>query len=130
MEIAFLIGRIIVGVYFLFNAFNHFSQIKMMSGYAASKGVPAPQLAVIVTGLLLLVGGLSILTGYQPLVGVICLVIFFLGVTFMMHAFWKVEDPMARVGEMVNFMKNLALMGSALMFLAIPQPWPFSFLGG
>lgn len=130
MEIAFLIGRIIVGVYFLFNAFSHFSQVKMMSGYAASKGVPAPQLAVIVTGLLLLVGGLSILTGYQPLIGVICLVIFFLGVTFMMHAFWKVEDPMARVGEMVNFMKNLALMGSALMFLAIPQPWPFSFLGG
>ncbi len=129
MEIAFLIGRIIVGVYYLFNAANHFSQIDMMTGYAGSKGVPAPKLAVGGSGLLLLVGGLSILLGYQPLIGVIAIVLFLLPVTFMMHNFWTVEDPQMKMGEMVNFMKNMALIGSALMFLAIPAPWPFS-LGG
>lgn len=129
MEIAFLVGRIIVGIYFLFNASNHFMQLEMLSNYADSKGVPSPRLAVIVSGLLLVVGGLSILLGFQPLIGVIALVVFFLPVTFMMHNFWAVDDPQMKMVEMVNFTKNMALLGSALMFLAIPQPWPFS-LGG
>ncbi|MGC8878955.1 MAG: DoxX family protein [Anaerolineae bacterium] len=129
MEVAFLIGRIIVGVYYLFNAINHFTQLQNLSGYAQSKGVPAPKLAVVVSGLLLLIASLSILTGFQPIIGVAALVLFFLPVTFTMHAFWTVQDQMARLNEMVNFTKNLTLMGSALMFLAIPQPWPFS-LGG
>ena len=126
MEIAFLIGRIIVGIFYLYNAFNHFSQLKNMSGYTQSKGVPAPKLAVLGSGALLLIGGLSIITGYWPTIGIVALVVFFLPVAFIMHAFWKVTDPMAKMSEMINFAKDLGLMGSALMFLAIPQPWPFS----
>lgn len=129
MTIAFLIGRIILGVYYLFNASNHFFRLGMMSGYAASKGVPAPKLMVLVSGTLLALGGLSILTGFQPLIGVILLVLFFLPVSFVMHNFWAVPDPQMRMMEMTNFIKNMALMASALMFLAIPTPWPFS-LGG
>lgn len=41
-----------------------------------------------------------------------------------MHAFWKVSDPQQRMGERVNFTKNIALLGSLLMFLVIPAPWP------
>ena len=129
MEIAFLVGRIIVGVYYLMMAANHFMQLEMLSGYAGSKGVPAPKLAVIVSGLLLLIGGLTILTGFRPVIGVAALVVFFLPVTFMMHNFWTVEDPQMRMMEMTNFTKNMALMGSALMFLMIPTPWPFGFGG-
>ncbi len=126
MQTLFLVARIVLGVYYLFNALNHFTMLGMMSGYAASKGVPAPELAVIVAGLLLLVGGLSIITGYKPTIGVTALVIFFLPVTFMMHNFWAVDDQMMRMSEMVNFLKNIALLASAVMFLAIPQPWPKS----
>ena len=129
MEILFLIGRIIVGLFYLFNALNHFSQVNMLSGYAQSKGVPAPKVAVLGSGLLLLIGGLSILLGYQPVIGVAAVVIFFLGVTFKMHNFWSIDDPQMKMMEMTNFMKNMALMGSALMFLLIPTPWPYS-LGG
>lgn len=124
MDVIFLIGRIIVGVYYIISAANHFMQLEMMSGYASSKNVPASKLAVIVSGLLLLIGGLSILTGFQPVIGVIALAIFFLPVTFMMHNFWAVEDEQMKMNEMINFMKNMGLLGSALMFLAIPQPWP------
>lgn len=129
MEIAFLIGRILVGLFYLMNSANHFTNVDMMSGYAASKGVPAARLAVLGSGLLLVVAGLSILLGYQPVIGVVAIVLFFLPVTFMMHNFWAVEDPQAKQTDQINFMKNMALMGSALMYLAIPQPWPFS-LGG
>ncbi len=126
MEVLFLVGRVVVGLFYLMNAFNHFRNVQMMSGYAASKGVPAPEAMVILTGVLLLVGGLSILFGAYPTVGIATVVVFLVVVAFWMHNFWTVQDPMQRVGEMVNFQKNLALAGSALMFLAIPQPWPLS----
>jgi putative oxidoreductase len=126
MAIAFLIGRIILGVYYLYSAVHHFMGIKMMSGYAASKGVPAPTLAVGGSGLLLLLGSLSILLGYQPYIGAIMIVVFLVPVAFMMHNFWAVSDPQAKMGERINFMKDIALAASALMFLAIPTPWPFS----
>ena len=125
-NILFLIGRIMVGGYFLMAAFNHLTKTGMMTGYAQSKGTPAPKLAVIGTGILLLLGGASFLLGYHPTIGTILLVIFLLGVSFRIHAFWKISDPMARLGERVNFMKNMALIGFLLMTLMIYRPWPLS----
>jgi len=128
MEIAFLIGRIILGIYYIFSAVGgHFMQTGPLTEYAKMKNVPAPRLAVLGSGLLLLVGGLSFLTGIQPLLGVICVVLFLVPVAFFMHNFWSIEDPQQKQAEMSNFMKDLGLAASALMFLAIPVPWPLSF---
>ena len=126
MKIIFLIARIVLGSYYLFSASGHFSQMGMMAGYTASKGVPMPEVAVIVTGILLLIGGITILTGYQPRIGIVALVIFFLPVTLIMHNFWSIDDQMMRMTEMISFIKNIALLASAVMFLAIPRPWPLS----
>jgi putative oxidoreductase len=126
MDIAFLIGRIIVGIYYIYSGSHHFTSLNMMAGYAGSKGVPAPKLAVAGSGALLVIGGLIFILGVQPLIGVICVILFLLPVSFTMHNFWAIQDPMQKMGERVNFTKNMALVGCALMFLAIPQPWPYS----
>ncbi len=129
MDIAFLVGRIIYGGYFLWNGINHFRNLRMMSGYAQSKGTAAPKLAVGGSGLLLILGGLSMLLGVYPIIGAILLIIFLLGVSIRMHNFWAVQDPQMKMMETINFTKNMALLGAALMVLAIPGPWPFSLLG-
>ena len=121
-SIAFLIGRVIVSVFFLVNGFNHFAQLNMMTGYAKSKGIPAPALAVGGSGVLLFLGGLSLLLGFHPTIGVALLVIFLLGVSFGMHNFWTVQDQQAKMAEMINFLKNMAILGLLLMTLAIPRP--------
>lgn len=125
-KLGFLIGRIIVGIYYTYSGIIHLTSLQSMSQYAASKGVPMPELAVAFTGILLLIGGLSVLFGVYPWVGVLSLLIFFVPVTFIMHPFWKVQDPMVRMREMINFTKNMGLLGSALIFLAIPEPWEMS----
>ena len=130
MSAVFLLGRLITGIYFFYNGINHFTKLKMLTQYAATKGVPAPSVAVIVAGVLLLLGGLSIITGYKPKIGILLLVIFLLPVTLAMHRFWTVSDPMARISEMVNFTKNFALLGSLLMISTIKEPWEFSIRGG
>lgn len=43
-----------------------------------------------------------------------------------MHDFWRVQDAQQRMGEQVNFFKNLALLGGAALAAAIPEPWPAS----
>jgi uncharacterized membrane protein YphA (DoxX/SURF4 family) len=95
-----------------------------MAGYAQSKGVPSPDAAVIGTGAMLVLGGLSLLMGVKPKLGASLVGAFLVGVTPTMHKFWTIEDPQARMGEQVNFLKNIALLGSALMVAAIPEPWP------
>jgi len=125
-NIGFLVGRIIAGGFFLMNGFNHFAQLNMMTGYAKSKGIPAPALAVGGSGVLLFLGGLSLLLGYHPTIGAGLLVIFLLGASFGIHNFWTVQDPQAKQGEMVNFLKNMAILGLLLMTFAIPRPWLMS----
>jgi uncharacterized membrane protein YphA (DoxX/SURF4 family) len=81
---------------------------------------------VALTGILLLIGGLSILLGVYIEIGILALTLFFLPVTFVMHDFWRETDPQMKMMQMINFMKNLALWGAILALLFIPQPWPFS----
>src|SRR5215475_346849 len=125
-NIAFLIGRVIVGGFFLMNSFNHFAQVNMLTGYAKSKGIPAPALAVGGSGVLLFLGGLSLLLGYHPTIGAALLVIFLLGVSFGIHNFWTVQDQQVKLGEMTHFLKNMSILGLLLMTLAIPRPWLMS----
>jgi uncharacterized membrane protein YphA (DoxX/SURF4 family) len=123
-----LLSRIILGLYFLFNSFNHFKNLGMLAGYAQSKNVPAPKFSVIFTGILLLIGGVTILLGTYVEVGVVALTVFFLPVTFMMHNFWAVQDPQQKMMEMVSFMKNMAIWAGVLNLLFVPQsPFPWLF---
>ena len=121
-----LLSRAILGFYFLFNAFNHFRNLNSLAGWVQSKNVPAPKLMVLLTGLLLLIGGLSILLGAYIQIGILALTLFFLPVTFVMHDFWREQDPQMKIIQMINFMKNLALWAAILTLLFIPQPWPLS----
>ena len=79
MARAFLVGRILVGCFYLQSAFHHFTNVGPLARSAAAHGVPAPD-----------------------------------------------RDPMHRQNDLLNFTKNFALLGSSLMFLAVPRPWPYS----
>lgn len=122
-KLGFFVGKLIVGFFYLYNGVNHFANLKDVAGYAASKGVPLPEAAVAGSGFLLLLAGILILSGIYTDIAVAALVLFFIPVTIMMHNFWAVSDEMKMI-ELVNFSKNIALMGSALLFLMIPKPWP------
>jgi len=115
MEIAVLVGRILFSFMFIMSGFGHFAGRKMMAGYAQSKGVPMAGFLVPASGVLALLGGLSILLGYQARLGAVLLIAFLVPVTFMMHPFWAEKDPMQKIHERVNFFKNLSLTGAALL---------------
>ena len=119
-----LAGRLIFGGYFLYNGINHLMERKALAGYAASKNVPEPEVAVVASGALLLAGGAGIVFGAKPHYGAAAIVAFLAGVSPVMHNFWDVEDPQQRQGEMINFTKNMALLGAALILMSKEEEWP------
>jgi putative oxidoreductase len=108
-----LLGRLLFVLIFLMAAPNHFSKQTIL--FAASQGVPFASLAVPLSGVLALTGGLSILLGYRAKVGAWLIVLFLVPVTMMMHKFWTVHDPMMAQMQMIMFMKNVAIIGGALL---------------
>ena len=108
-----LAGRILFSAIFIMSGFLHFFQAEI--GYAAQAGVPMPGLLVPASGILALAGGLSILLGYRAKIGAWLLVIFLIPVTLMMHNFWAVKDPMMAQMQMAMFLKNVTILGGALL---------------
>lgn len=53
--------------------------------------------------------------GYKARWGAWLLVAFLVPVTVMVHRFWGLADPQAAMMQQVNFMKNLSLLGGALL---------------
>jgi putative oxidoreductase len=107
------LGRLLFAVIFVMAGANHFN--KQTIGYAASQGVPLASVAVPLSGVLAILGGLSILLGYRARLGAWLLVLFLIPVTLMMHKFWTVGDPMMAQIQMVMFMKNVSMLGGALL---------------
>jgi putative oxidoreductase len=108
-----LLGRLFFAAIFLMAGPGHFG--KQAIGYAASQGVPLAAIAVPVSGLLAIAGGLSILLGYRAKIGAWLIVLFLVPVTLMMHKFWTVTDPTMAQVQMIMFMKNVGLLGAALL---------------
>jgi len=108
-----VLGRFFFALIFLMAGANHFS--KQSIGYAVSAGVPLASIAVPLSGVLAIAGGLSILLGYRAKLGGWLIVLFLVPVTLMMHKFWLVQDPMMAQIQMILFMKNVAMLGAALL---------------
>jgi|ERR1051326_5615803 uncharacterized membrane protein YphA (DoxX/SURF4 family) len=130
MKVPFLIGRVLFSGFFLFSGVNHLMNLKAMSSYADAKGVPKPKLAVAGSAIPLLVGGASLLLGVKPKLGALALFGFLVGVSPVMHNFSNDEDPNERTHNRVNFMKNVALAGSALALMGVDEPWEASVRAG
>jgi len=115
------LGRLLFVLIFLMSGFTHFA--KQTIGFAASQGVPMASVLVPLSGIIALLGALSILLGFRAKLGAWLIVIFLIGVT-PLHKFWGITDPMMQQMQMVNFMKNLAMLGGALLITQFGSgPW-------
>jgi len=89
----------------------------MMIQYAQMMKAPAPELFVPLTGIMIILGGLSVLFNFYLTVGAILLFLFLVPVAFIMHKFWGVQDPGLSANQMAHFFKNLSLAGASLILI-------------
>jgi putative oxidoreductase len=119
MEIVFLIGRILFAFMFVMSGLNHLTKADHMVGYAQFKGVPSPKLAVQGSGVVLLLGGLSVILGVWADFGAIVLAAILVIMAVKMHNFWAIEDAQAKQADMIGFMKNISMAGGAVFMFAL-----------
>jgi putative oxidoreductase len=111
------LGRLFYSLIFVVAGFGHFTHQEI--AYAAAQGIPFAGVLVPISGIMAIVGGLSILLGFHGKLGAWLLVLFLVPVTFTMHNFWAVKDPMMQQIQMAMFLKNISMLGSALFFAQI-----------
>jgi putative oxidoreductase len=127
MRYVVLAGRILFALIFITAAPRHFSEEGIR--HAAQLGTPLARLLVPISGVMALVGGLSVAAGYRARWGAWTLAAFLVPVTFLMHAFWKLQDPALAHIQQAMFAKNLSMLGAALM-IAYFGSGPLSIDGG
>lgn len=119
MDIVLLIARILFALMFVTGGINHFTHLDAMVGYAQFKKVPAAKLSVQLSGLLLFLGGLSVILGVWADLGAVVLAAVTLAMALMMHNFWTQTDAQAKQTETISFWKNVSMAGGALFIFAI-----------
>ncbi len=107
-----LVGRILFSLIFIMSGFHHITAPGSMEQYASAMGVPSPKFMIVLTGLMILAGGISIILGFWTKLGALLIIIFLVVVTPWMHR------PLSDQMQFVMFMKNLSMLGGALIIFA------------
>jgi putative oxidoreductase len=125
-EVAFLLARLLFALVVGYLALGNLLDLESAVGYAQSKGVPLAGLSVPLGSLGLVAGALSVLAGVYPALGALAVAVFLLPITVIMHDFWTM-DGQDRQNEQIHFLKNVGLVGGALMFLSLSSTaWPLA----
>jgi uncharacterized membrane protein YphA (DoxX/SURF4 family) len=115
MNVIFVIGRILFSFLFARSGLGHLRNREMMAAYAKTKGAPATELTVPLTGVMLLAGAITIALGLWADLGALLIIAFLIPTATIMHAYWKIDDPQERQADSVHFYKDVALLGAAVV---------------
>ena len=118
MEALVLIGRILFSLIFIGAGIGHLADAKGSGEYVKSRGAPAGELVVRVSGVLMVAGGLGVIFGVWMDLAALGLAVYCLLAAFMVHHFWT-DEPGDQPTEVAMFMKNVSMAGAGLMIFAL-----------
>jgi putative oxidoreductase len=117
-DIAALIGRVLLVSVFLMSGFGKITGFAGTASYIAAHGLPFPALGVVIAIAVEVGAGLLVLIGWKARWAALAVAIFTVAAGVLFHAFWADAEPAARMGNFVNFWKNIAIAGGFLMVFA------------
>jgi putative oxidoreductase len=112
-----LVGRILLAAIFIKSGFGKITGFEGTVGYIASKGLPLPQIGAIIAILVELGGGILLAIGFKARWAALAIAIFTLAAGILFHNYWAV-DAAQRMGQEINFWKNISMTGGLLMVYA------------
>lgn len=113
------LGRVLLALIFVMSGLGKIADFAGTQEYMASYGMPATGLLLAGAIVIELLGGLAVLTGYRARLGAAALIVFLVPATLIFHT------NFAEQAQVINFMKNLAIMGG-LLFVIDRGPGPLS----
>jgi putative oxidoreductase len=120
MDALFLIGRILFGLLFIASGLmGHLVSYTQLKGYTESRGFPLAGPAVLISGVGIAAAGVGLILGVWADLAALGIAVFLFFTAFFIHRFWGETEQMARITEMTQFQKDLALLGAALIIFAV-----------
>jgi putative oxidoreductase len=126
----FLVGRIVFSLVFLLYGIRHLTQTEGSAGYAAYKKVPSARTMVLLTGVAMIAGAIAVMLGIWMDLAALGLAIYVMAAALFMHRFWEEDDVQTRQVEMAQFMKNVSIVGAALILVAVSEHAPYTITDG
>ena len=112
---SFLIGRIILGLYFFVFGFGKVFTYQDIESLMLLKEVPLVVLTLPLTIAIQTIFGLLIIFGkYLRLSGLVLFIVTLL-INYYIHNFWDLAGDPSQAHEMQNFIKNTAIAGGLLI---------------
>ena len=112
-----LVGRILLGVFFVMSGFEKITGFQGTVGYISSAGLPLASVVAVLTILVELGGGLMLILGFHARWAAFALAAFSLAAAVLFHGYWAVPEAQ-RFGQYLNFWKNVTIAGGMLMLAA------------
>ncbi|HXN05623.1 MAG TPA: DoxX family protein [Nitrospiria bacterium] len=114
-----LIGRVLVASIFVLSGISKIGNFSGTSQFMASKGLPASDFLLVMTIIIEVLGGISIIFGYKAKWGAWALFVFMIPVTLVFHTNFADQN------QMIHFLKNISMMGG-LLYIASAGSGPLS----
>jgi putative oxidoreductase len=116
-----LAGRALLGLYFIGPGISKITGFAEMSEYMSAHNVPFIPVLLVLTIVIQIGGGLSLLAGYRVQLVAFVLAGLTLVISIFMHNFWAMEEGLQQGHELQNFVKNMAIM-AGLLYMAGVTP--------
>lgn len=113
-----LLGRLLIGLYFILPGIQKITQFDAMSQYMDKHSVPMISVLLILTIVLQIAGGLAIIVGFKGKLAAFILAGLTLVISIYMHNFWNLPEGGDVARETQNFVKNMAIMAGLLILAA------------
>jgi putative oxidoreductase len=112
-----LVGRILIAVPFLAFGYVKVTNFQYTVAALAALKLPMPNVATVIAIIIELLGGLCLVIGFKTRFWAWLLFFYLIPITLMVHKFWGLSGA-ARMDNMVNFIKNIAILGALLLLAA------------
>ena len=119
-DINLLIGRIIIGLYFLLPG-----AIAKIFNYMLDHDVPMTNVALILTIIIQFICSISIILGWHSKVSAFILAVLTIIINYYMHDFWDMSAGLQQEHELQNFIKNTGII-AGLLILSAAHPGKYS----
>lgn len=112
-----LIARILIAGMFLYEAVDSFVFFKDIKETMTLYGLTWRQDLLLTSAIVLLtIGGLLILLGYRMGLAGVCILLYWIPVTFIVYSFWNDPPHLVRLNAII-FARNLAIAGGILLLM-------------
>jgi len=115
------LSRALMAAIFLVSGLGKLADFHQMTAMGASAGLPFPTVSIALAAVVELAGGLTLLLGWQIRWASLALFLYLIPTTLLFHAA-NLSNPAQAQMQLVEVLKNLAIMGGLLRFYAEASP--------